>query len=66
MYFAARGMQHEVITPDGTQVNHTLLKDGWCWWERKYAAADVMLEGLEQNAREAKKGLGADLQPVPP
>jgi len=28
MYFAARAMQHEVITPDGTQVNHTLLKDG--------------------------------------
>jgi hypothetical protein len=18
--------------PDGTNVNHTLAKDGWCWW----------------------------------
>ena len=22
---------------DGTHVNHTLVKDGWCWWYRKYA-----------------------------
>jgi len=29
----------DVILPDGTNVNHTLVKDGWCWWYRKYAAA---------------------------
>jgi Staphylococcal nuclease homologue len=46
-------------TPDGTHVNHTLVKDGWCWWYRKYAPADRVLEGLEAEAREAKKGLWA-------
>jgi hypothetical protein len=26
---------------------HTLVKDGWCWWYRKYAPGDTVLEGLE-------------------
>lgn len=51
---------------DGTNVNHTLIKDGWCWWYRKYAPGNTVLEGLEHKAREARKGLWADPQPVPP
>ena len=49
-----------VILPDGTTLNHTLVKDGWCWWYRKNAPGDTVLEGLETEAREAKKGLWAD------
>jgi endonuclease YncB( thermonuclease family) len=56
----------EVILPDGTNVNHTLVKDGWCWWYRKYAPRDRVLEQLEKDAREERKGLWADPQPVPP
>ncbi len=26
---------------------HTLVKDDWCWWYRKYAPGDTVLEGLE-------------------
>jgi endonuclease YncB( thermonuclease family) len=52
--------------PDGTIANHTLVKDGWCCWYRKYAPGDTVFEGLENEAREAKKGLWADPQPVPP
>jgi len=37
----------DVLLPDGTNVNTTLVKDGWCWWYRKYAAADTVLERLE-------------------
>ena len=47
-------------------LNQELVKQGWCWWYRKYAPADTVLEQLEAEAREAKKGLWADLQPVPP
>jgi micrococcal nuclease len=56
----------DVLLPDGTHVNHVLVRDGWCWWYRKYAPGDTMLEGLEKEAREARKGLWADPQPVPP
>ena len=53
----------DVFLRDGTNVNHTLVKDGWWWWYRKYAPGDTVLEGLEKDAREAKKGLWADPQP---
>ncbi len=56
----------DVLLLDGTNVNHTLVKDGWCWWYRKYAPGNTVLEGLENEAREARKGLWADPQPVPP
>jgi len=38
----------------------------WCWWYRKYEPGDTVLEGLEREAREARKGLWADPHPVPP
>lgn len=56
----------DVFLRDGTHVNHELVKDGWCWWYRKYAPGDTALEGLENEARAARKGLWADPQPVPP
>ena len=52
--------------PDGTNVKHELVKDGWCWWYRKYAPGDTVLEGLEKDAREAKIGLWVDPAHVPP
>jgi len=50
----------DVLLPDGTNVNHTPVKEGWCWWYRKYAPGNTVLEGLEKEAREARKGLWAD------
>jgi endonuclease YncB( thermonuclease family) len=43
----------DVLLPDGTNVNHSLVTDGWCWWYRKYAPGDTLLERLEKKAREA-------------
>jgi endonuclease YncB( thermonuclease family) len=56
----------DVILPDGMNLNQELVRQGMCWWYRKYAPGDTVLEGLEKEAREAKKGLWADPQPVPP
>ena len=47
----------DVILPDGINLNHELVKQGWCWWYRKYAPGDTVLEGLETAARDARKGL---------
>ena len=56
----------DVLLPDGTNVNHELVKEGRCWWYRKYARKDAVLEGLEKEAREAKRGLWTDPAPIPP
>ena len=56
----------DVLLSDGTHVNHTLVKAGWCWWYRKYAPRNAVLEELEKEAREAKHGLWIDSSPVPP
>ena len=56
----------DALLPDGTNVNHELVKDGWCWWYRKYAPGNTELEKLEKEAREAKKGLWIDPAPIPP
>lgn len=56
----------EVLLTDGTNVNHELVKEGWCWWYQKYAPGDAVLDELEKAAREAKKGLWVDPAPVPP
>jgi micrococcal nuclease len=56
----------DVLLPDGTNVNHTLVKDGCWWWYRKYAPGNTVLEGLETEAREARIGLWIDPAPIPP
>ena len=56
----------DVLLSDGTNVNHELVKDGWCWWYRKYAPDDTKLEKLEKEAIEAKKGLWADQKYLQP
>jgi len=33
-----------------SNVNRRLVKDVWCWWHRKYAPGNTVLEGLEQEA----------------
>lgn len=40
----------DVLLPDGTNVNHALVKDGWCWWYRKYIPLNTELEWFEQTA----------------
>ena len=55
-----------MLLPNGLNLNQDLVKQGWCWGYRKYAPGDTVLEQLEREAREARKGLWADPQPVPP
>jgi endonuclease YncB( thermonuclease family) len=47
-------------------VNQDLVKEGWCWWFRKFVPKDRVLQQFEQEAKDAKKGLWADPNPVAP
>jgi endonuclease YncB( thermonuclease family) len=51
----------DVLFSNGTNVNHMLVKDGWCWWHRKYALGDTVLEGLEKEHERTKKTCGSML-----
>jgi micrococcal nuclease len=51
---------------NGLLLNHELVKAGYAWWFRKYAPKDNVLEKLERVAREAKRGLWANPDPIPP
>ena len=54
-----------MLLPDGTNVNRKLVKPGLAWWYKKYSK-DGSLGALEQEAREAKRGLWAEPNPIPP
>jgi len=56
----------EVIMQDGRSLNRELVRAGLAWWYRHYAKKDAELARLEEAAREAKLGLWADADPVPP
>jgi micrococcal nuclease len=56
----------DMLLPNGTNVNHTLVKEGWCWWYRKYAPWNTTLDRLETEAREARRGLWVEPNPIPP
>jgi micrococcal nuclease len=47
----------DVTLLDGTNLNHELVKQGWCWWFRKYAPNDEVLKTLQEEARHHKRGL---------
>ena len=55
----------DVVLPEGTNVSRALLRAGLAWWYRQYSK-DVSLGALEQDARQAKRGLWADPNPIPP
>jgi endonuclease YncB( thermonuclease family) len=48
----------DVLLPDGTNVNHTLVKDGCCWWYRKYAAGVRCWKGWRRKHERGGKACG--------
>ena len=37
-----RGVLADVLLATGSKVNHIFVKDGWCWWYRKYAPGNTV------------------------
>lgn len=55
----------DVVLPDGTNVSRELIRAGLAWWYRQYSK-DVSLGALEEEARQTKRGLWGDPNPIPP
>ena len=55
----------EVSLSDGRVLNKEILKAGLAWWDRT-SSNDMSLGDLEAEAREAKRGLWAAPNPIPP
>jgi endonuclease YncB( thermonuclease family) len=60
-----------VVLVDGHDVNLEQVLAGMAWWYRQYArdqspAERRLYETAENDARTAKRGLWADVNPVPP
>jgi micrococcal nuclease len=56
----------EILLPDGASLNQQLVRDGFAWWYRTYAPKDRELAGLEREAKDAKRGLWSQGEPIPP
>jgi endonuclease YncB( thermonuclease family) len=56
----------EVLLSGGRSLNRELVTAGLAWWYRRYAPEDEELARLELEARDAKRGLWGERQPVPP
>jgi micrococcal nuclease len=54
-----------VALPDGTILNHELVKQGLAWQYRQ-SSQDGIVAAMEAAARQSKRGLWVDLQPIPP
>jgi endonuclease YncB( thermonuclease family) len=46
----------EIILPDGRNANQEMVRAGYAWWFRRYAPDDGVLEQLETEARQARRG----------
>lgn len=56
----------EVTLQDGRSLTQELVMAGACWWYRKYAPKDTVLEGLEADARTQRRGVWAAENLTPP
>ena len=53
-----------MMLPDGRVLHEELVGAGMCWWYRRYAPGNEVLEQLEREARKAQRGLWAEPDPV--
>ena len=54
-----------VLVEGGNEVNAKMVEDGFAWHYKKYSS-DEHLAALERQARELKRGLWADPNPIAP
>ncbi len=55
-----------ILLPGGRSLNEILVAEGLAWHYRRYAPREKRLARLEEEARDARRGLWQDPRPVPP
>lgn len=55
-----------IVLPDKRTLNEILVAEGLAWHFRRYAPRERRLIQLEEEARDARRGLWRDSEPVPP
>ena len=56
----------KVTLPAGRDLGEEMVRAGLAWWSEKYAPNEEILEQLQQQAKEARRGLWQDPKPKPP
>lgn len=54
------------IESEGNNINLVMVRTGHAWWYQQYAKSLRTLADAETEAREARAGLWADNNPIPP
>lgn len=54
------------VVVGGGELGEMLVREGLAWWYREYAPRDADLDRLQQQARNANRGLWAQANPTPP
>ena len=55
-----------LYTPEGMNVNLEMVCNGSAWWYSRYARNNRAMASRQDEAKEARLGLGADEDPMPP
>ena len=55
-----------IVYAENVNINEFMLKEGYAWWYRDYAKDEAVYEALEREARNSKKGLWKQKNPLPP
>lgn len=55
-----------VKLPDGIDLSHELVADGFAWWYTQYAPNDNILRSSQNRAQTAQRGLWSQKNPTPP
>jgi micrococcal nuclease len=55
-----------IILKNGQNLNEDMVRAGYAWWYEQYAPNDAALKQGQSSARQLRRGLWADDNPVPP
>ena len=56
----------KVLTASGQRVEELLISEGLAWWYKQFVPWELRLKGLQREAQEARRGIWAQAEAMPP